>query len=232
MDMEYSHVNFTLFRVDAEWNFLEPSERNRGIEDFRSALGEYSGRLEVDFYYTVGLTENSDFLVRIQSESMATIQNFLSSTCRSGFGYYLDRIESFIAVTTPPTPIRKLFEKFPDTETFDVVEEKNRYAALFPFSKSLDWWLLPDPEKAELQTEYFKLLERFSPKVHLRIYFSIGLDDQDFMLYLETADLESLNELMTSLWFLKDNRFTIRIGSPTILGTVMGIGEILNRYKN
>jgi chlorite dismutase len=231
MDAEHPFVNFTLIRVDTEWNFLEGSEKTRGIEDFRSALVDYRGKLEVDFYYTVGLTENSDFLLRIKSDSMATIQNFLSNTCRSGFGHYLDRIESFIGVTAPPTSIKKLFEKFPARDTFDAVEETDSYAVILPLTKSLDWWLLPDSEKAEMLTEYFKLMEKFSDKIHQRIYYSVGLDDQDFILYLESADLESINELMTSLWFLKDSRFTNRIGSPTMLGTVMGVGEILNQYR-
>ena len=231
MEAEHPYVNFTLIRVDAEWNFLEGSEKARGIDDFRSALEDYRGKLEIDFYYTVGLTENSDFLLRIKSESMATIQSFLSNTCRSGFGYYLDRIESFIGVTAPPSSIKKLFERFPVRDTFDDVDERSRYAVIFPLSKSLDWWLLPESEKAEMLTEYFKLMEKSSDKIHQRIYYSVGLDDQDFILYLESADLERINELMTSLWFLKDSRFTTRIGSPTMLGTVMGVGEILNQYR-
>ncbi|MPM77892.1 Chlorite dismutase [bioreactor metagenome] len=63
--------------------------------------------------------------------------------------------------------------------------------------------------------------------VKRKLYHSTGLDDTDFITYFETDDLTAFNNLMLSLAQVKENKFHVRWGSPTTLGTIHSPEDVI-----
>ncbi|KAF0164725.1 MAG: hypothetical protein FD157_1889 [Rhodocyclaceae bacterium] len=63
--------------------------------------------------------------------------------------------------------------------------------------------------------------------VKRKLYHSTGIDDTDFITYFETNDLGAFNNLMISLASVPENKYHVRWGSPTVLGTIHSPEEVM-----
>lgn len=75
-------------------------------------------------------------------------------------------------------------------------------------------------EHTAASVAYLKTVKR-------KLYHSSGLDDLDFITYFETAKLDDFNNLIIALERVKENRHNKQFGSPTLLGTIRPLEEIL-----
>ena len=64
------------------------------------------------------------------------------------------------------------------------------------------------------------------PQVKLNTTYSFGLDDQDFMLAFETADLGAFQELIMQLRETQVSRHVVR-DTPMIVCVYKGVEEII-----
>src|SRR5205085_8863793 len=77
-------------------------------------------------------------------------------------------------------------------------EPPMKYAIVYPFVKSREWYVLPYDERKKMMDEHIMVGRKF-PQVRLNTTYSFGLDDQDFTLAFETADLLAFQELIMQL---------------------------------
>jgi chlorite dismutase len=76
-------------------------------------------------------------------------------------------------------------------------EKPLKYAVVYPFVKSREWYLLPFDERKKMMEEHIAVGRKF-PQVRLNTTYSFGIDDQDFMLAFETEDLAAFQEARRS----------------------------------
>jgi chlorite dismutase len=79
-------------------------------------------------------------------------------------------------------------------------------------------------EHADATVTYLKTVKR-------KLYHSSGLDDLDFITYFETAKLDDFNNLVIGLERVNENRHNQQFGSPTLLGTIHSLDEILEVFS-
>jgi len=100
-----------------------------------------------------------------------------------------------------------------------------RYAIVIPVKKTAHWWNMTESERLhEIEVHTQKSLA-YMRCVKRELYYSTGLDEQDFITYFETADLQAFHELNAALAGIRENEFQIRCEHVMLLGAIRSISE-------
>jgi chlorite dismutase len=94
-----------------------------------------------------------------------------------------------------------------DREIDPVAGEREPYLVVYPFSKTPDWYLRPEGERRDLMGEHIRV-GREHREVRQLLLYSFGLQDQEFVVVYETADLAAFSELVRELRGTEARRFT------------------------
>ena len=92
-------VNFAYYKVDPQWRRLPKDERDAGKQEFIRAIEEYSGKVIVVPYTTVGIRGDCDFLLWRISYELELFQEMSSKMLATGLGKYLTTPYSYLSMT-------------------------------------------------------------------------------------------------------------------------------------
>jgi chlorite dismutase len=73
-----------------------------------------------------------------------------------------------------------------------------QWVTVYPFTRSYDWYLLPDEERRDMLIEHGKL-GRTYPQVHANTVAAFALGDWEWLLSFESDDLHELVDMMRTL---------------------------------
>jgi chlorite dismutase len=96
-----------------------------------------------------------------------------------------------------------------------------------PVKKNAEWWNLSAERRLRIMEGHTVPTLAFLPTVKRKLYHSTGLDDLDWITYFETNDLKAFNNLMIALASIPENLYQPRWGSPTILGTIHSVEDVV-----
>ena len=120
---------------------------------------------------------------------------------------------------------------FPDQMKADLktISEPGQkpYAFVIPVRKSAEWWGLDQEKRAAMMQEHTAATLPYLASVKRKLYHSSGLDDVDFITYFETSKLEDFHSMVLSLEKIKEFHYVRRFGSPTLLGTMKSLDEMI-----
>ena len=214
---------FTMFKLKPEWSNLSSNERTNGASDIIKLIEKHKNNLLVDIYLTAGLEMNSDFFFRIHARELADAQTFLREFRQTTIGKHAEVSDTLIGVTKPLNYITK--ERSPELNaglsSVSYTGDAPRYAIIIPVKKNAEWWNLPfDQRLKEMEAHTVPTLA-YLGSVKRKLYHSTGLDDIDFITYFETSNLISFNNLLISLASVPENKYHVRWGNPTTIGTIL-----------
>ena len=101
-----------------------------------------------------------------------------------------------------------------DREIDAVGGDRHRYLIAYPFSKTADWYLLPEGERRELMGGHIRVGRRYDQVRQLLLY-SFGLQDHEFVVVYEVDDLTPFSDLVRDLRETEARRFTL-LDSPIL----------------
>lgn len=214
--------NFSTYKLRADYYKLTNAERKGAAAEVLAVVDKHKNSVIVDAYLTRGFEAQSDYFLRIHSYDMAATQAFLVDFRATRFGMYSDVTEQLVGITKPLNYITK--DKSPGLNTgltsATYSGDAPRYAFMIPVKKSADWWNLTDAQRLkEIETHTVPTLGNLV-NVKRKLYHSTGLDDTDFITYFETNDLGAFNNLLLALAKVPENKYHVRWGSPTVMGTI------------
>lgn len=106
---------------------------------------------------------------------------------------------------------------------------RSRYLVVYPFVKAAEWYLLDADERQRMMNDHIRTGRRFTGVRQLLLY-SFGLQDQEFVVVYETADLVEFSDLVHQLRETEARRYTDR--DAPILTAVHHPGEeILDLFR-
>ncbi|ARJ65134.1 chlorite dismutase [Magnetospirillum sp. ME-1] len=215
--------NFSTYKLRADFAKLPAAERKMAAAEVMKVVDKHKDKVIVDAYLTRGFEANSDFLLRVHSMDMAATQSFLVDFRATRFGMNADVTENLVGITKALNYISK--DKSPDLNaglsSATYSGDAPRYTIVIPVKKNAEWWNLTDAQRLkEMETHTMPTLP-YLVNVKRKLYHSTGLDDTDFITYFETNDLGAFNNLLLSLASVPENKYHVRWGSPTILGTIL-----------
>lgn len=218
---------FALFALNEEWAKQDPAMRIVRLASLKGVVEQHREHVAIDLYLLRGLSDHADILFRIHATELRATQEFLLDLKSSQFGKHLKTVGIMHGLTKKPNYVPGFSEQM--KADLKVVSEPGRhpYVIVIPVRKSAEWWGLDQEKRAAMMQEHTAATLPYLKTVKRKLYHSSGLDDLDFITYFETAELEDFHSLVLSLENVQEFRYTRRFGSPTILGTVKSLDEIV-----
>ena len=144
-------------------------------------------------YSTLGLRDDAEFLFWFAAETVEEIQNVISKLYLTVFGKYIIPSRVYLSCTRPSVYARK-----GRTLSFVAGEEPRKFVIVYPFTKTREWYLLPQAQRQKMMDQHIDVSEKY-PQVILNTTYSFGIDDQDFMLAFECDNLRDFQNLIMDL---------------------------------
>ena len=221
--------NFSTYKVRPDYYRMSAAERKGAAAEVLAVVDKHKEKVIVNAYLTRGFEAQSDYFLRVHSYDMAATQAFLVDFRATRFGMYSDVTEQLVGMTKALNYITK--DKSPSLNAgltgASYSGEAPRYAFMIPVKKNADWWNLSDEQRLkEIETHTLPTLGNLV-NVKRKLYHSTGIDDTDFITYFETADLGAFNSLMLALAKVPENKYHVRWGSPTVMGTIQTFDNVV-----
>lgn len=87
--------------------------------------------------------------------------------------------------------------------------ERSPYLIMYPFTKTAEWYLLDADTRQGMMNDHIRIGKQYTEITQLLLY-SVGLQDQEFVVVYETDDLAMFSELVGELRETEARRFTKR----------------------
>lgn len=220
---------FNTFMVRPDYYKLSAAERKGAAMEVQAVLEKYKEKVIVDAYLTRGLESQSDYFVRVHAYDLVDAQNFLVDLRATRFGMYSQPTETLFGITKALNYITKA--KSPGLNagltgaTYSDVAP--RYALMVPVKKNAEWWNIPEEQRLKEMESHTLPTLPFLVNVKRKLYHSTGIDDTDFITYFEANDLGAFNNLMIALASVPENKYHVRWGSPTVVGTIQTFENVV-----
>ena len=104
-------------------------------------------------------------------------------------------------------------------------EEPGAYICVYPFVRSLDWYLLPDEERRQMLAEH-GMAARGYKDVRANTVPAFALGDYEWILAFEAPELHRIVDLMRDLR-ATDARRHVREETPFFTGPRVGVEELV-----
>ncbi|MGH2429548.1 MAG: chlorite dismutase family protein [Candidatus Limnocylindria bacterium] len=214
-------VHAWLLRLDPAWRRRSADERRADLDAFCTAAARADQRLMQLSYSTIGLRAEGDLLLWRMAESIEAVEETAADLLSAGIGQWLAPAVSMVGLTRPSQYVKR-----PTTQEQSLFTgERSRYLVVYPFVKSVDWYLASAEERGEVMRGHMRVGHRY-PQVRQLLAYSFGLDDQEFIVAYETDDLVAFQDLVRELRSTESRRSTVR-DTPIITGIHRPLGEIL-----
>lgn len=218
---ERRFVQYICFKTQPEWRRLSKAIREKGRKEFASVLTAAAPGVTAFAYSTLGLKVNAELMLWWHSESAEGPQETLSSLLQTGLGNYCEVTYSLFGLTRPSQYTKRR------TSQEHALDEPSRlkYLIVYPFTKTVEWYLLSQDVRQELMNEHMKVGHGFDDVRQVLLY-TTGLDDQEFVVAYETDHLERHHQLVVALRATESRRYTLR-DTPIITGIHRPIDDAL-----
>ena len=214
-------VHAWLLRLDPAWRRRPANERRADIDAFCAAAGRTEQRLMQHAYSTIGLRAEGDLLLWRMAESIEAVEETAADLLTAGIGRWLTPSISMIGLTRPSQYVKR-----PTTQEQSLFSgDRSRYLVVYPFTKSIEWYLASAEERQEVMKGHMRIGHQY-PQIRQLLAYSFGLDDQEFIVAYETDDLVAFQDLVRDLRATESRRSTVR-DTPIITGIHRPLGEIL-----
>lgn len=200
--------NFSFFKVDPKWRWMADLAKEESAKEVENILT--NSQIMHRTYSTLGLRDDAEFLLWFSSESVEAIQNVTSKLYLTVFGKYIVPSHTYLSSTRP-----SIYTEGPRTHGWLGGEEQKKYAIVYPFIKTREWYLLPLEKRKEMMTEHVAVGRKY-PEVKLNTTYSFGIHDEDFMLAFETDDLHKFQDLIMDLRETRVSAY-IKVDTPMIV---------------
>lgn len=94
-------------------------------------------------------------------------------------------------------------------EVNPLTRDRSPYLIMYPFTKTAEWYLLGAETRQGMMNEHIRIGKQYTEIKQLLLY-SVGLQDQEFVVVYETEDLAVFSALVKELRETEARRFTKR----------------------
>jgi chlorite dismutase len=199
---ELTYAMYPVFRATEELRRLGPDEVEDAAQEVENLHKEVSDRIELrGAYSTVGFRPDADLMLWWVAHSPDDVQDMLVELRRTQLGRRLEMTWSFMGVVKPA-------EFSPDhAPAFVKGTPPKKYACVYPYVRTIDWYLLPAEERGEMLAEH-GVMGREYPDVLANTTSAFGLNDWEWILAFEADDLDRIVECLRRLRDARARRYT------------------------
>ena len=202
------YFGFSFFKVDPKWRWMADLAKEESAREVDNILR--NSNVKYRSYSTLGLRDDAEFLLWFAAESVEEIQDITSKLYLTVFGKYISPSRVYLSSTRP-----SIYAKTGRVPSFIAGEESKRYAIVYPFIKTREWYLLPVDQRQKMMEQHIEVGKKY-PDVVLNTTYSFGIHDEDFMLAFETDNLHEFQNLIMDLRETLVSRY-VAVDTPMIV---------------
>ncbi len=200
-----NHYGF--FRFTPDFYDLNESEKADFQQTWLKGLQDTAEN--VDIYQVFPAATESDIVVwtAITAEDTAVAGQFFTRYAQATNPYrnLIEMTDTLWGFTKP-----SVYTKTRSTQEIDpFAKERKPYLVVYPFVKTMDWYLMSRDARQGMMNEHIKLGKEYPDIIQLLLY-SVGLQDQEFVVVYETDDLTLFSDLVYRLRSTEVRRYTER----------------------
>lgn len=224
--MKQQFVNYLFYKAMPEWRHLDRTERERGKADFAEVLQQYSRRMILRTYSTVGTRADADMMLWRVCNDLETLREMTTALNATSLAKYLTTPYSYLAMTRMSIYVDQ--HKHPGSESsrLEVVPGKAKYLFVYPSVKTREWYLLSKDVRQGMMDEHIAVGHKY-PSVKINTSYSFGLDDQEFVIAFESDKPADCLDLVMELRESEASRYTVR-DTPVFTCLAMGVWDMLD----
>jgi chlorite dismutase len=201
--MDTTFMQFLFYRLDPAWRRLPEDERLCRSSELADCIDETPG-VTTYAYNMTGLKAGTDLLLWRHGTDLALLQETASRLHHTALGRYLDVSYSYIGLIRPSTYVRRQQPQ----EQAAMAKDRGRYLVVYPFTKTIDWYLLSKATRQGMMNEHIKIGHEYE-QIRQVLVHSFGLDDQEFIVAYETEDLLAFQTLVMDLRSTDGRKYTL-----------------------
>jgi hydrogen peroxide-dependent heme synthase len=224
--LDYDKLNTTIRYMMLSVFAVTPGElgddRSEVIDDVATFLKqqEEKGVVVRGLYDVAGLRADADYMIWTHAERIEDLQATYTGFRRTLLGRVSEPVWSAAALHRPAE-----FNKS-HVPAFIAGEPAGDYICVYPFVRSLEWYLLPDDERRKMLAEH-GMAGRDWPDVRANTVPAFALGDYEWILAFEGPDLGRIVELMWKLRYTEARRHA-REETPFFTGPRRSVEELVN----
>jgi hydrogen peroxide-dependent heme synthase len=215
---EAVYAYYPVYRATSDLRERGPSDVEAMAHDAELLLKEWSDRVTVRATYsTTGFRPDADLMMWWVASSPDDVQDLSIAFRRSALGRRLELTWAFMGVVRPA-------EFSPDHRpAFVKGDPPRRYACVYPYVRTSDWYLLPSEERSSLLREHGEFGREF-PDVLANTTSAFGLNDWEWILAFEADDLSRIVDCLRRLREAEARRYT-KEEVPFVIGIRKELSE-------
>ena len=170
-------------------------------------------------YDIQGMRADADLMVWWHAESSDALQDAYASFRRTSLGMHCEPAWSAMALHRPAEFNRS------HVPAFLADEEPKAYVCVYPFVRSLDWYVLPDEDRRAMLAEHGQMGREYAD-VRANTVAAFALGDYEWVLAFEADELHRIVDLMRHLRSSRA-RLHVREELPFHTGRRRSVAEIV-----
>ncbi len=219
--------HFALFAFTDEHAALSRGARH---EFHTQWLADLRGAAEhLDVYQTYPLQAGADVMVwsALTAEEPAAGAGFFERFARATNPYrHLVVAKHVLWGFTKPSQYTRTRS---NQEIDPFAAERKPYFVMYPFVKTVEWYLMSRDARQGMMNEHIRVGKQY-PDITQLLLYSFGLQDQEFVVVYETADLGQFSDLVYELRDSEARRYTER-DTPLFAGLYHPAEETLALWE-
>ena len=199
--------HFALLRFTAAWWQLGAEERRQQHRALAERLAEAADALHL--YQVFPLHDSADLLAwtALQAAEPETVQRYFRGLARAltPFRPLLEVRRPLWGFTRPST-----YTKSRSTQEIDpFTAARKRYLVVYPFVKTSAWYALSRDTRQGMMNGHIRVGKEY-PEITQLLLYSVGVQDQEFVVVYETDDLTRFSDLVNQLRGTEARAYTER----------------------
>lgn len=219
--------HFAFFTFKEAHSLLSPAQRKQFHQEWLKELHRSSPHL--DLYQVYPAQSGADILVWSAMEAddpREVAQFFERFACATNpYRHLIEPINVLWGFTKPSQ-----YTKTRSNQEIDpFAEVRQPYLIMYPFVKTVEWYLMSRETRQGMMNEHIRIGKQY-PEITQLLLYSFGLQDQEFIVVYETADLAQFSDLVYELRDSEARRFTLR-DTPLFTGIYHPAPETLALWE-
>ncbi|HUO41151.1 MAG TPA: hydrogen peroxide-dependent heme synthase [Mycobacterium sp.] len=217
-------VRYLMFSVFAVRPGVLGEDRDALVDETATFLKRQvdNGVVVRGVYDVAGLRAGADFMIWTHADRVEALQGTYEDFRRvTALGRASNPVWSSVALHRPAE-----FNKS-HVPAFLAGEEPGNYVCVYPFVRSLDWYLLPDDDRRRMLAEH-GMAARGYQDVRANTVPAFALGDYEWILAFEAPELHRIVDLMRDLRATEARRHT-RAETPFFTGPRVGVEQLIQR---
>jgi len=205
--------HFAFFKFKDGYFALSSEERKEIHKSLLAGLSEAAdqsrGASNLDVYQVYPAETGADLLVwsALEAGAPAVAAGFFERFARATnpHRHLVEAVHTLWGFTKPSQ-----YTKTRSTQEIDpFAAQRKPYLIVYPFVKTVDWYLLSREARQGMMNEHIKIGKQY-PEITQLLLYSFGLQNQEFIVVYETDDLGHFSDLVYELRDTEARRYTER----------------------